>query len=40
MDQEAGVPENVTEAREWIKAWRSRSLESKLPQEDKVGASV
>lgn len=34
--QEAGadVPENVREARAWIKGWRARSLEARLPQEE------
>ncbi|CAL8465559.1 g5095 [Coccomyxa elongata] len=31
--KEEEVPQNVKDAREWIRAWRASNLESKLPQE-------
>lgn len=34
---EEEVPQNVREARDWIRAWRASNLESKLPQEEKAG---
>lgn len=36
-DGDASVSENVQEARDWIRAWRARSLESKVPQKEKAG---
>ncbi|GAB4820680.1 hypothetical protein N2152v2_007726 [Parachlorella kessleri] len=33
---EGAVPENVREAREWIRMWRARSLESQLPEDSRV----
>jgi len=38
-DASAGVPENVQKARDWIRAWRARTLESKLPQKEKAGGN-
>ena len=30
------IPENVADAREWVRAWRARSLEKKLPVESRA----
>jgi hypothetical protein len=34
---DGAVPQNVKEARDWIRAWRASNLERKLPQEEKAG---
>ncbi|EIE22978.1 CIA30-domain-containing protein [Coccomyxa subellipsoidea C-169] len=38
-DGDEAVPQNVKEARDWIRSWRASNLERKLPQEEKAGVN-